>query len=271
MMEWEPIQNTIPNVTNIDIENNYHDNDHDRRLTPVRSNKTNMLPSPTVSDAERRMLHMLLPHDVLLKGRPQLQHLVAGNAEYNDLLDQYHSPFAQLPREQKQEIVQIVMATVWSQGGRFLQHDPLKGTISLLSNEQAEKLIRQDLKQSKRKRNQQEVQIGSNKRGNKRMRQLQSQQQQHQQHQSPKKAMNATKSSHNRKYRKSKRGRASKKGQRGEDVTIHQTVGNPFATATTTTSQPPLSIHPFAIPSATTTNTTKLFGHATNGTRFGDV
>ena len=133
MMEWE--RSTSGNG----IDNNLADNGGERiqrrrRNLPKRT-------SPSVSEAERSMMQMLLPHDVLLVGRPAMKALAPGQSEYLQLLKQLHANTFQ-----QTEAVHTLLSTVWSQGGRFLQHDSLKGTISILSNEQAERLIRQDLK-----------------------------------------------------------------------------------------------------------------------------
>ncbi|KAG7372714.1 hypothetical protein IV203_018857 [Nitzschia inconspicua] len=198
----------------------------------------------SVSDSERRMLHMLLPNDVLLLGRPALQHLVAGNKEYCELLEQFRSPFAQLPREQKQEIVHMVMATIWSQNGRFLKHDPLKGTISILSNEQAETIIRQNLKHAKRKHK--SVRNGTVQKNKK------------------KKSSKATKAS-----------ATNKRKQKNRDPSSHQKLGirrngDPKRVATNPSpSQTPIQ-NPFGI-TPFTASTVKLFGRSASGTKFGDV
>ncbi len=150
MMELEPIDNTAPlQNTVLDKENEkVHGHGHGR----IQQQRP-LLSTQAVTEGERRMIFMLLPSDVLLVGRPQLRRIVSGNAQYQELLQKYASEFSSHDSEvHQQEVVHSIMASVWSNNGRFLQHDSLKETISILSNAQVEQRIRDDLKQNERRR-----------------------------------------------------------------------------------------------------------------------
>ncbi|KAG7343520.1 hypothetical protein IV203_021465 [Nitzschia inconspicua] len=247
-MEWEPIHhNTMPSAAGTDTTDKENRNKVQlpttNRQTKKRIMQNNGSTLQAVSDSERRMLHMLLPNDVLLLGRPALQHLVAGNKEYCELLEQFRSPFAQLPREQKQEIVHMVMATIWSQNGRFLQHDPLKGTISILSNEQAETIIRQNLKHAKRKH---KSLLNGTVQKNKK-----------------KKSSKATKASATNKRKQKHRNPSSQKLGNRRNGDPKRVAASPSPSQTPI--QNPFGIAPF------TASTAKLFGRSASGTKFGDV
>jgi hypothetical protein len=148
MMEWER-SNSGGFVTNtaakwLTDERKNNQTLDKSKISPKRTKQQHHF--ATISDAERRMMNMLLPVDVLLVGKRELKKVAPGNARYNELLKQCRPLFHQeIDRHQKDEIVHTILIATWSQGGRFLLHESLNGTASVLSNALAERAIRQDL------------------------------------------------------------------------------------------------------------------------------